>query len=467
MTVCRVNGRTFQLVQPGLLYPLLAKYDPSYNQPSICTDGQFKVEIDELTLFSPDINLLVAMLRDISTLASNQIVAAKYTIYERCDGCWIPFNFIDLFPKSFDYQDVNKKLGYPTACLAEGAFGQVVVTDTGSVVKALKNPEYFESIPEILVYKLLQLHQLPNVLTPTTIVYNLPYVWTQFPRGVSMVQYLLARPDYHNVYKYAHQFVSGIYQLHSIGILHQDIKPDNCVIVDSNLKIIDMSLARPWTTVPCEGTFYSPEYRSPEAWDGQFGPAAESWAVGCTLYYLFTNRHLIMDLNNCNCANDCRRQSPAFEWSDYRKQFQKAAYILPVPDVFIDLLTKIFCPAATRLTVDQILTHRFFNTVVPPVAPRTSAPRSCTHPLTTPDLKGYLVTDHIIEHYRAILLSEYDQITDTHQVIMTILSVYLYLIIYVGSTNVRLGRLAASFGYDGPISSYLRWAVSHPDLHFF
>jgi len=85
------------------------------------------------------------------------------------------------------------------------------------------------------------------------------------------------------------QLCSAVRYLHSLGVLHLDLKPANIISESGLVKVIDLSVARPpGRARPGVGTR---QYMSPEqARGGELGPAADVWGVGAVLYAAATAR---------------------------------------------------------------------------------------------------------------------------------------------------------------------------------
>jgi [calcium/calmodulin-dependent protein kinase] kinase len=92
--------------------------------------------------------------------------------------------------------------------------------------------------------------------------------------------------------------LTDIRLVHAQGIIHRDIKPDNCLVTQEDvLKIVDFGVSEMFdkegemTTAKSAG---SPAFMPPElcvAKHGQVsGRAADIWSMGCTLYCLLFGR---------------------------------------------------------------------------------------------------------------------------------------------------------------------------------
>jgi serine/threonine protein kinase len=85
------------------------------------------------------------------------------------------------------------------------------------------------------------------------------------------------------------QLCSALRYLHSLDVLHLDLKPANIISENGLVKVIDLSVARPpGRARPGVGTR---QYMSPEqARGGDLGPAADIWGIGAVMYAAATGQ---------------------------------------------------------------------------------------------------------------------------------------------------------------------------------
>jgi serine/threonine protein phosphatase PrpC len=96
------------------------------------------------------------------------------------------------------------------------------------------------------------------------------------------------------------QLARGVAALHRIGVVHRDIKPENVLVAaDGRVRLLDLSAARlpQVADPPGAETPGSLGYIAPELYAGDRGtPATDQFALGVTLYRMFTGRFPFSDL---------------------------------------------------------------------------------------------------------------------------------------------------------------------------
>lgn len=139
---------------------------------------------------------------------------------------------------------------------------------------------------------------LLEILTPLVsgdvtrlIKYNLNYSYAEmyFEKGKTSLSGI--KLDELNFIEVAHKLITDLAKLHSIGIIHGDIKPSNIINFDF-VKYSDFGCSKINTlkkiNVPCFSLFY----KSPEVWNLDWNYKSDIWALGCTLYEIKTGNVL-------------------------------------------------------------------------------------------------------------------------------------------------------------------------------
>ncbi|XP_022682452.1 mitogen-activated protein kinase kinase kinase 17 [Setaria italica] len=150
---------------------------------------------------------------------------------------------------------------------------------------------------------------------------------------------------------YARDVARGLAYLHGRSLVHGDVKPRNVVIGgDGRARLTDFGCARPVRPSPSQPIGGTPAFMAPEVARGdEQGPAADVWALACTVIEMATGR------------------AP---WSDVDDVFAAVHRIgytdaVPEPPAWLSAQAKDFlrvCLARnprSRLTAAQLLEHPF------------------------------------------------------------------------------------------------------------
>jgi eukaryotic-like serine/threonine-protein kinase len=113
----------------------------------------------------------------------------------------------------------------------------------------------------------------------------------EFVEGNDLLDGSLAPKERHNYLMLIWQAASGIADIHELGVIHRDIKPNNMKVdPEGVLKIFDFGLARDiGPTAATHGFVGTPGFAAPELYDGhhvKFTPAVDTYAFGATALYL-------------------------------------------------------------------------------------------------------------------------------------------------------------------------------------
>lgn len=95
------------------------------------------------------------------------------------------------------------------------------------------------------------------------------------------------------VWKYLAQMVSGLKQLHSMGILHRDLKCAN-VFISTDLKMVklgDLNVSKIAENSLVYTQTGTPFYASPEVWrDEPYDSKSDIWSLGCVIYEMCSRK---------------------------------------------------------------------------------------------------------------------------------------------------------------------------------
>lgn len=138
---------------------------------------------------------------------------------------------------------------------------------------------------------------------------------------------------------FAMQMIRALSYLHRRDILHRDIKPNNVLVADDHLYVVDFGLAQ--TTDASLGPVGSVPYVAPEVLRGKpSSEASDIYAAGIILYELFVGQHPFNTGDNSKLIDNVLNNAPNLD---------------PLLDMSEKLLENGIEPQAIRYVIGQML----------------------------------------------------------------------------------------------------------------
>ncbi|XP_019248726.1 PREDICTED: phosphoenolpyruvate carboxylase kinase 2-like [Nicotiana attenuata] len=261
--------------------------------------------------------------------------------------------------------------------LGEGGFGVVSLASTSD-----NQPPTLERLPPLIAIKSCLLHRSQSLQEEEAFLSmfaDSPYVIHCFrpnielQDGVAVYNLLLEYASggsladrLHNynsgkglsefeVRKHTRNVVLGLVHIHSRGVIHCDIKPDNILLAgsDETAKIADfgLSMTLEQSRAQKHGLRGTERYLAPESVvDEEYGPEVDIWALGCIVYELMTGTPLWeSDEDIDDVLHRIGYEQPSYE---------NAKLSAEAKDFVRSCLVK---NPSSRWTADMLLNHSFLK----------------------------------------------------------------------------------------------------------
>ncbi|EWM29175.1 checkpoint kinase [Nannochloropsis gaditana] len=222
----------------------------------------------------------------------------------------------------------------------------------------VQEAEVLRSIAHPYVVRLQDIFQTEDVI----------YLVMELVQGGDLFDRIVDRGRYPEATarKLIRNVLQAVQYLHARNIVHRDLKPENILLVhrdsDVDVKLTDFGLAKRTTSEGLKTFCGTPQYFAPEVLKrrnttqgtGRYGREADMWSLGVILYIVLSG-------------------TPPFDDSTLFEQIRTATYTFEGPEwesvstQAKDLVSRLMTASpATRLEVDQALSHPWFATSLPP-----------------------------------------------------------------------------------------------------
>jgi len=215
--------------------------------------------------------------------------------------------------------------------------------------------------------EILKMCQHPNIIMMDDIFENTEYIFIvmELMRGGDLSNFI--KKNKHTISEaracgIMHALASALYYLHSHGIIHRDIKPDNIVMIDesedSDIKIVDFGLSRfIGPSEKCLEPFGTYGYAAPEVLKGMpYDKCVDVWSLGVVTYMMLwgTNPFIAGDEDETARRTIC--EEPNYE------------PLIKVSKKAKDCVTKMLIKDPNkRITLKELLVHPWVNKHFPNV----------------------------------------------------------------------------------------------------
>ncbi|XP_075874152.1 MAPK/MAK/MRK overlapping kinase isoform X3 [Nelusetta ayraudi] len=188
-------------------------------------------------------------------------------------------------------------------------------------------------------------------------------------------------PD-HIIRNYMYQLCKSLQHMHSCGIFHRDVKPENILIKHNSLKLGDFGSCRSVYSKPPHTEYISTRwYRAPECLltDGYYSFKMDMWSTGCVFYEIMSLNPLFPGANELDQVSKIHdvlgtpdqsvlqkfKQSRAMHFNFPPKKGSGISRLIPsCPAPALSLLYQMLAyDPDERITAETALRHTYFREI--------------------------------------------------------------------------------------------------------
>lgn len=152
------------------------------------------------------------------------------------------------------------------------------------------------------------------------------------------------------------KLISGIEHLHSLGIAHRDVKPENFILThngpDAELKIIDFGMSKIVKNNELNTMVGTPYFLAPEVMSLKYGKECDYWSIGVIMYFLLSGKYPFDGPSLVAIFQKIEKADFNFNDISWEKVTDKAK----------DLISKLLVvDPKQRFTLVQALGHNWFD----------------------------------------------------------------------------------------------------------